>query len=102
MINSEFYDKLEKGKQLGKVFSFCLEDQVVWSSVAIQKWGDVYKVYIDEIFESKMASEEYDKELIGSFCNFDQAIAFIKKNSNVKLTELVSLKGQRIFNPSIA
>jgi len=92
-------DKLEKGKQLGKIFSFEIDGEALWSSVAIQKCGNLYKVYIDEILESNMDSGDYHKEMIRSFSNLDEAISFIKENSNVRFQDLKPLRGQKIFNP---
>ena len=37
---------VNNGTQVGKNFSFKKEGKVVWSSVGIQKWNGLYKVYI--------------------------------------------------------
>ena len=47
------------GLQVGKVYSYSSKNTTIWSSVGIQKWNNVYKVYIDEIEEKKMEAEEY-------------------------------------------
>ena len=95
------FKSLENGKQVGIVFSFEFEGRTHWSSVAIQKWRGHYVVYIDEIEESKMAREEYKKELVQSFQTLELASIFIQENSEAKLKDLGPLKGQKIFNPSI-
>jgi len=92
-------NKIEKGKQIGKIFSFKSGDETIWSSVAIQKINDFYRVYIDEISESKMNIEEYNKEYLKSFTNIKDAISFLNKNSQIELIDLQTLKGQKIFNP---
>lgn len=56
-------DKIETGQQLSKIYSYTLDGEAVWSSVAIQKWENSYKVFIDEILENNMGSEEYLKEI---------------------------------------
>ena len=99
-MKNSINEKLEKGQQLGKSFSFDLDGKSVWSSVGIQKWKGLYKVYIDEIFEIDIAAEIYQKELIRNFSELDEAIVFIKENSRATFQELGPLKGQRVFNPA--
>jgi len=95
----DFRAKIEQGKQVGVTFSVKKEGQVLWSSVAIQKWEGVYKVYIDEVFESKMDIEEYEKDILREFTSLDTALSFIRQNSSAEINSLATLKGQRIFNP---
>ena len=91
---------LAAGKQIGRSFSFEKQGLVYWSSIAVQKWKDGYKVYIDEILESKMDAEEYEKELVAELQNVEDVDEFIKNNSHTSLTSLIPCKGQKIFNPS--
>ncbi|MGG4143922.1 hypothetical protein ABEW34_12380 [Paenibacillus algorifonticola] len=91
---------LEEGKQLGINFSFENNGKKIWSSVAIQKWNNIYKAYIDEIEEDKMDSEEYRREEIHQFENLNDAFELINKTTLVNLNDLAPCKGQKIFNPS--
>lgn len=91
---------LAKGKQLGKRFDFSVNGKRYWSSVGIQKWNNKYKVYIDEILESKMESEEYSKEKIEEFDDVATAIRYLSEHSHVNVESLESCKGQKFFNPS--
>jgi len=90
---------LAAGKQIGRSFSFERQGFVYWSSVGVQKWRDGYKVYIDEILESKMDAEEYEKELVVELQNIEDIDEFIKNNSLTSLANLTPCKGQKIFNP---
>lgn len=94
--------KLEKGKQIGKTFSFEKDGQIVWSSVAMQKWDNCYLLYIDEIFETNMAGEIYEKEFIQAFTTIEAATEHLETMTSLKFEDLKSLKGRRIFNPDFA
>ncbi|MEL6862996.1 MAG: hypothetical protein AAFP19_01195 [Bacteroidota bacterium] len=96
---TQIFNRIERGKQQGKTYCFKQDGETIWSSVAIQKWKGRYKVYIDEIAESRMAAEEYQKELIVDFDNLKEAIALIEAETNIKFHELQPCKGQTIFNP---
>lgn len=91
---------IEKGKQLGKVFSFIRNDEIVWSSVGIQKWNGIYKVYVDEIYEKDMYNEDYLRDEIRRFNNLSDAINYINENTETNLSYLKPCKGQRVFNPN--
>lgn len=91
--------KIEKGFQVGCRFSFSRKEGLCWSSVGLQKWKSKYKVYVDEILESNMLSEEYMREEIIEFENLDDALKFIEENTNAKICDLATCKGQKIFNP---
>ncbi len=60
---------IEDGKQLGKVFSFNRNGKLIWSSVGIQKWQGIYKVYVDEI----------EEENIKRFCCFNVNASRIRR-----------------------
>jgi hypothetical protein len=91
---------IESGKQLGKVFSFKIDGNTIWISVGIQKWQDLYKVSVDEIEESCMASENYLRNEIKKFDNLLDALNFIDNNTQIKSDDLEPCKGQKIFNPN--
>lgn len=91
---------IESGKQLGKVFSFECNGKTIWSSVGIQKWNDIYKVYVDEIEEEKMSDEEYRRNEIQRFVNISDAISYIDSKTKMNLMDLRPCKGQKIFNPN--
>jgi hypothetical protein len=97
------YQQLEKwilnGKQIGKLFSYDREGEPCWSSVAIQKWKDVIKVYVDEILESQMDSENYLRDEIIEFNTVESAINYISNNTMASPKDLSPCKGQKIFNP---
>lgn len=91
---------IEDGKQLGKVFSFNRNGKVIWSSVGIQKWQGIYKVYVDEIEEENMDAETYSRDELKKFTNLMEALTFIEQNTETNLSELQICKGQKIFNPN--
>jgi hypothetical protein len=91
---------LESGKQIGEVFSFEKNSEKYWSSVGVQKWEGYYKVYVDEILESKMAAEDYSIEKIARFDSIELVEDFISANTKTKLELLTPCKGQKIFNPA--
>lgn len=98
-LDIRLIDKIENGQQLGQRLSFEINGETWWSSVGIQKWEGKYKVYVDEILESNMNAEEYQREEIISFENVDDALVFIDSNTHANLENLLPCKGQRIFNP---
>lgn len=90
---------IENGKQLGNVFSFDINGKTIWSSVGIQKWQGIYKVYVDEIDEENMVAEKYLREEIKKFIKLSEAIKFIEQNTQTNLLDMQICKGQRVFNP---
>jgi hypothetical protein len=91
---------IENGKQLGKVFSFKRSEKTIWSSVGIQKWQNIYKVYVDEIEEENMNAEKYSRDEIKKFNNISDALKYINENTQTNSLELQPCKGQKVFNPS--
>lgn len=101
-LNANLVDIIERGTQVGVRYSFSVDNEVCWSSVGLQKWEGKYKVFIDEILESKMLSEEYLREEIVSFDAVENALEFIKDNTKIEINDLIPCKGQRIFNPKFS
>ncbi|MEQ1965366.1 hypothetical protein ABLB69_19975 [Xenorhabdus khoisanae] len=91
--------KIENGRQLGKSFSFSRQGELYWSSVGLQKVNGKYKVYVDEILESKMIAEEFLREECLVFDTLDEAISYINCNTETNISELAPCKGQKVFNP---
>lgn len=98
-LNEHIKNKIEDGKQIGKRFSFLENEELSWSSVGLQKVKGKYKVYVDEILESKMVAEEFTREECLVFNKLDDAILFINENTKTNISELAPCKGQKIFNP---
>ncbi|MFH0897951.1 MAG: hypothetical protein V1855_00030 [bacterium] len=90
---------INNGKQIGKIFSFKINGKIIWSSVGIQKWQNVYKVYVDEIEEKNITSENYLRNEIKKFDKLSDALNFIDKNTKINSNDLEPCKGQKIFNP---
>ncbi|WP_421849466.1 hypothetical protein [Marinomonas sp.] len=88
-------------KQVGKVFSYEKCGELCWSSVAIQKYEGIIKLYIDEILESQMDSENYLREEILKFSTIEEAIDYLSNESQVRIEDLSPCKGQKIFNPAL-
>ena len=92
---------IEKNKQVGKVYSYSSDTIIIWSSVGIQKWNNVYKVYIDEIEEEKMVAEEYLREESKCFDEVNKALKYVDNETQISVLELKPLKGQKVFDPSV-
>lgn len=101
-LNANLIDIIERGAQVGVRYSFLVDNEVCWSSVGLQKWEGKYKIFIDEILESKMLSEEYLREEIVSFDAVENALEFIKDKTKIEINDLIHCKGQRIFNPKFS
>ena len=91
-------EKLNFGKQLGTSFSFKIGDEIFWSSVGIQKWEDLFRVYFNEVAESTMTMDVYQKEVVADFTKLRDALRFIELNTQTNIAELKPVKGQKIFN----
>lgn len=100
VYSAKIIQLIEGEKQLGKVFSFIRDGHTIWSSVGIQKWEDVYKVYVDEIEEKSMDSENYIRDEIKKFNNLSDALKYINQNTEINSLELQPCKGQKVFNPN--
>jgi len=98
-----YREKIKDGvltnKQIGNVFSYEQDGELYWSSVAVQKWGNIIKVYVDEILESQMDTENYTRDEVLIFQNIDDAIDYIESNTKVSIDRMKPCKGQKIFNP---
>ena len=100
MLNREkLTNWLINNKQIGKTFSFEQNNELCWSSVGIQIWEGVVKVYVDEILESQMDAENYLREEILAFPDIDSALNYVADNTKAPVDELTPCKGQKIFNP---
>lgn len=99
MNRGSLLNKISNGFQVGCRFSFLNKDKVCWSSVGLQKWEGKYKVYINEILESMMSSEEYLREELIEFNTIDDALKFIERNTNAKINDLAPCKGQEYLTP---
>ncbi|WP_205410205.1 hypothetical protein [Acetivibrio cellulolyticus] len=89
---------IESGKQFGKIFSFEKDKKTIWSSVGIQKWQNVYKVYVDEIEEENMNAEKYLRDEIKRFNTLADALQYIDENTQINPLDLKPCKGQKVFN----
>ena len=69
---------IEKEIQVG--FSHFIEETSgrYLESVGLQKWNDKYKVYIGNIKENKMVSEEFEKDEIKEFDNLGEALEYMR------------------------
>jgi len=101
-VNENLIRWIAGNKQIGRVFSFERNGELCWSSVAMQKWGDVIKVYVDEILESQMDAENYLREEILEFDSIESAIEFVSKSTMTDPEQLSPCKGQKIFNPKFS
>jgi len=101
-VNQNLIRWISGNKQIGSVFSFERNGELCWSSVAIQKWGNVIKVYVDEIFEFQIDAENYLREEIVEFDSIESAIEFISSSTMAESEQLLPCKGQKIFNPEFS
>jgi len=99
--NKQLTQWISGNKQVGEVFSFEKDGELCWSSVAIQKWGNVFKVYVDEVLESQMDAENYLREEILVFDSIESAIEFVSTSTMTAPEKLSPCKGQKIFNPAL-
>ena len=91
---------ISEGKQLGYRFSFVENGQTIWCSVGVQLHDGKFKVYVDEIEESKMDAEEYRKDVGVSFANLSDALDWVRENTQISPDNLHPCKGLKIFNPA--
>ncbi|TGE21013.1 hypothetical protein [Hymenobacter metallicola] len=91
---------VEAGKQVGKCFTFVRNGVTYRSSVAVQKWKDGYKLYVDEIEEEYIQSEAYEREQVIFKCSLSELEVLIKDTTSLTIEQLAPLKGQKLFNPA--
>ena len=89
------------GKQVGATASWPEGEGTCWTSVAVQLWAGVFLVYIDEVLESKMASEDYERDELVGLESLKAVREFIASKARVNYSDLSPRKGQRIFNPTL-
>ena len=101
MVDSErIIQLIESGKQLGEVFSFIRDGHTIWSSIGIQKWQGIYKVYVDEIEEESMDAENYIRDENKKLNNLSDALKYINENTQINSSDIQPCKGQKVFNPN--
>ena len=100
-MNEQVARWVEAGKQVGRTFQYHVGGVAHWSSVAVQKLDDKYKVYVDEIMEAKMSAEEYERDELLTFDRLQEAADYINRHTRTRFDELRPCKGQRIFNPHL-
>ena len=91
---------VEAGKQVGKSFSFVRNGVAYWSSVAVQKWRDGYKLYVDEIEQEYIQGEAYEREDVIFRTSLAEVEVLIQETTSLTIEELAPLKGQKLFNPA--
>lgn len=94
---SQIHSWIERGKQIGKRFSFERDGTMFYSTIAIQKKGDRYQVVIDEIDERHLASEDFSREETRIFDRLEEAVLFIESTTSIKVEDLRPSKGQKWF-----
>ncbi len=92
---------VSENKQVGEVLSFLKDGEICWSTVAIQKWEGVFKVYVGEVLESQMVAENYQREEALEFEFVEDAIEFVSNNTKATVGNMKPCKGQKIFNPKL-
>lgn len=90
---------IEAGKQVGKSFTFVRNEVTYWSSVAVQKWQEGYKLYVDEIEEQYIQGEAYEREEIVFRTTLAEIEVLIQDTTSLTIEQLAPLKGQKLFNP---
>ena len=68
--------------------------------VGIQKWQEVYKLYIDKFDESQPIDYDDESEEVILVSDLNMLATLVKTKSPFIIEELALLKGQKIFNPS--
>lgn len=91
---------VEAGKQVGKSFTFVRNGVSYWSSVAVQKWQDGYKLYVDEIEEERIQGEDYEREEVIYRISLAEIEDLVKGTTSLTIERLAPLKRQKIFNPA--
>lgn len=88
---------VERGKQVGKSLTIERGGRNIYTRVAVQKVNGGYKVIADEIDETKMAAEEYEREEQRVFDTLDEAVAFIEATTSFGVDDLAPSKGLKWF-----
>lgn len=100
--NKKIFEWLSSGKQLGVRGKVTQNNETVWLSMGIQKYGAAYKTYISEIFDSKIDIEDYLREEIREFSTVEAALEYLNQESRLGIFDLSPCRGQKIFNPSFS
>lgn len=97
MIN-KIENKIELGKQLGLRLRIQKEQKWYWYSYAIQKKGNIYYVYEDEIAEENMAREVWEYENVYKYSSLEDAKKQYPHKYGTCFDDIHVLKGITIFN----
>ena len=90
--------KIEQGKQVGLEIRIPKMNTHFWYSYAVQKNDNTYYVYESEINEEKMASEEFEYEIVKKFNSIKDVIDNFPRKYGLSFYDIHVLKGERIFN----
>ena len=90
----------ETGQQLGVRSTYEQDGIAIYGAVGIQFHGGKYRVCFDEIEVERMSEDEYRTDVGISFCDVVDALAWIDRNTPFMAMNLLSLKGQKVFNPA--
>ena len=93
---------IDSGKQVVCRGKLDTEHDALWLSIAIQKHEEKYKTYSSEIYDSKIAMEEYSKEETKNFLTPQEALDHLRSESKLEISGLAPCKGQTIFNPKFS
>ena len=91
---------IEAGKQVGRSFTFVRNGMTYWSSVAVQKCKDGYKLYVDEIEEEYIQGEAYEREEVIFKSSLSEIEVLLQDTTALTIEQLAPLKGQKLFNPA--
>lgn len=92
---------IEQGKQVGTTLSFSLSGETCWSSVAIQKHHNIYKLHVDEVLEKNMTAEIYTRNELHRFHTLEEAAQYVNQHTQARFELLQPCKGHRLFNPEL-
>jgi len=101
MSESFVISKIEKGKQVGGRVWSDIEGVTYYESAGIQKWGESYRVGIFKIAEENMAAEIFEINEVKEFSTLSGVIEYLKTNSPITFDSMNTLKGQKVFDPSV-
>lgn len=96
-MNPRVVSWIDAGKQVGTTLECVLSGEKAWSSVAVQMRNGVYNVYVDEVRDRKMATDEYDRAELKQFLSVREAAGFVDSETHARFDDLRPCKGQRIF-----
>ena len=98
IMMNKIENKIELGKQLGLRLRIQKEQKWYWYSYAIQKKGNIYYVYEDEIAEENMAREVWEYENVYKYSSLEDAKKQYPHKYGTCFDDIHVLKGITIFN----